>query len=326
MKECLLAQDSYIQIKPFMVINLNLSGNALLIYAVIYGHTVNKGVFYGSIEYLAQWCNCSTRNVITCLNKLQEQGLIRKKKTVRGNVYISTPVDISLPAGNSEDFSCEDFSCEDFSCECEKSSYADVKKVHMEGEKSSPNILVKDSLNNLAHTSACAQSHQQMNIGDLQKEIYAMISEHNSNVQNSRKIPISRDFIAFVQRESRLLVEKLREEPPERIKSAMSNFLAVARADNVWQSSFSFGTFLNNYEKYTPEYFDMARFLKRQEDSDDPLKQPDYLFCMRMKSNPRFDRALFTTKEHRKEWLARGQPQGEEYFMLQREWEVENAC
>ena len=79
MKE--LKKDSFILIRPFMVTELNLKGNSLLIYALIHGITVNEGAFYGSIEYMQTWCNASNRNVIDCLKELTNNGLISKKKS-----------------------------------------------------------------------------------------------------------------------------------------------------------------------------------------------------------------------------------------------------
>ena len=145
MSRCLLSKNSFVNIQPFMVINLGLDGASLIIYALIYGHTVNKGVFYGSLEYIAQWCHCSTRNVISCVNSLIEKGLIRRRKTSRGTFYISEEVDTELPRESEEDienpFSDEERSHEKSSGKSEKSSHGEVKKVHKNDEKSSPNNL-----------------------------------------------------------------------------------------------------------------------------------------------------------------------------------------
>jgi predicted transcriptional regulator len=147
MENCKLKEESFIQIKPFMVVNLNLSGNSLIIYAAIYGLTVNKGIFTGSIEYLSQWCNCSKRSVMQCIENLVDKGLIRKKRTGKGCIYISTPVDTKLPTSenSSPDEIFEDFNDEKISSKDEKSSPSKMKKVHLIGEKSSPNNIVIDS-------------------------------------------------------------------------------------------------------------------------------------------------------------------------------------
>lgn len=152
MSRCLISKNSYINIQPFMVINLELDGVSLLVYALIYGHTVNKGVFYGSLEYMAQWCHCTTRNITNCVNKLVERNLIRRKKTPKGCFYMANPVEIDLPEEDFEEFENpfeEESSVkkEKTSEISEKSSGVDRKKVPVKTEKSSSNNLV-DKLDN----------------------------------------------------------------------------------------------------------------------------------------------------------------------------------
>ena len=123
MKE--LKKDSFILIRPFMVTELNLKGNSLLIYALIHGITVNEGAFYGSIEYMQTWCNASNRNVIDCLKELTNNGLISKKKSGNTVFYKANILDRS----------------EESSHQSEESSLVGVKKVHSKSEESSHNIL-----------------------------------------------------------------------------------------------------------------------------------------------------------------------------------------
>ena len=116
MKE--LKKESFIVIKPFMVTELKLKGNSLLLYALIHGITVNEGAFYGSIEYMQTWCNASNRNIIDCLQELTKRGLITKKKTGNTVFYIAN-----------------------ISNESEESSLSRVKKVHSQSEESSHNNI-----------------------------------------------------------------------------------------------------------------------------------------------------------------------------------------
>ena len=56
--------DKYISIQGWMVEELKLKGNDLLVYAIIYGFSQdNQSEFTGSLSYLARWCN-STKNGI----------------------------------------------------------------------------------------------------------------------------------------------------------------------------------------------------------------------------------------------------------------------
>ena len=168
MEDCKLNNESFIVIKPFMITELNLSGNALIIYAAIYGVTVNHGVFYGSLEYLSKWCNCTTRNVINCLKKLTDAGLLKKKRTQNGCIYESTykeddeekkvELDTTTRENYSEKNSHEDFSYEKSSEQSEKSSLSKVKKVHIGSEKSSHNNIVNNLVDNINLNSSTTKS------------------------------------------------------------------------------------------------------------------------------------------------------------------------
>lgn len=79
--------SSYVTIQAFMVNDLKLSGNELIIYAVIYGFSQDgKSWFSGSRAYIAQWCQASKMTVSTNLKKLVEKGLLQKRTRVENNV------------------------------------------------------------------------------------------------------------------------------------------------------------------------------------------------------------------------------------------------
>lgn len=80
-------QDDFVVIKRFMLTELELKGNELLIYAVIYGFS-KDGVhrFHGSRQYLADWTNIALANVQKNLNSLVEKELIIKYEVYKDNV------------------------------------------------------------------------------------------------------------------------------------------------------------------------------------------------------------------------------------------------
>lgn len=83
----MIKNENFITIQGFMVNELGLKGNELLIYALIYGFSqdgVNK--FNGSLQYMADWCNISRIAVINGLKKLVEKGLITKEEKFINNV------------------------------------------------------------------------------------------------------------------------------------------------------------------------------------------------------------------------------------------------
>lgn len=71
---------SYITIQVWMLECLRLSGNELLVFALIYSYCRNGGgVYYGSLSLIEKWTNSSKRTAITTLQKLMEKGLIVKR-------------------------------------------------------------------------------------------------------------------------------------------------------------------------------------------------------------------------------------------------------
>lgn len=76
-------ENSYVQIQAFMVNELHLSGNELIVYAVIYGFSQDGASwFVGSRKYLADWCQTSEKSVTNNLRKLLQKGLLRKRTKV----------------------------------------------------------------------------------------------------------------------------------------------------------------------------------------------------------------------------------------------------
>ena len=83
-----IKENSFITIQSFMVTELNLKGNDLLVYAVIYGFSQDGESWYtGSIDYLQQWTNSTRQGVLNSLKKLCDLGLIEKKESRPTNHY-----------------------------------------------------------------------------------------------------------------------------------------------------------------------------------------------------------------------------------------------
>lgn len=81
--------DSYVNIQAFMVNELHLSGNALIIYAVIYGFSQDgDSWFTGSRSYLAAWCQVSKSTVSRNLDTLCADGLIERREHVKAGVLL----------------------------------------------------------------------------------------------------------------------------------------------------------------------------------------------------------------------------------------------
>lgn len=91
-------RDNYITIQGFMIVDLGLSGNELIMYALIYGFSQNgEAHFHGSLNYITTAINVTKANAKKILDRLVEKGLIKKRDVVIGGVkycdYKVTPVE-----------------------------------------------------------------------------------------------------------------------------------------------------------------------------------------------------------------------------------------
>ena len=87
-----------------MVKRLNLSGNELLCYAVIYGFSQDgDSLFMGSLKYLQDWMNVSQPTVLKALRGLMDKGLIKKQEIVKNKVKLCYYQAVEEPEGGTKD-------------------------------------------------------------------------------------------------------------------------------------------------------------------------------------------------------------------------------
>ena len=87
MAESKVKAENFILVQGWMVSDLKLKGNELLIYAIIYGFSQDgENRFTGSLGYLAEWTNTTKQSVINALKSLQEKGYIEKIEKVLNGV------------------------------------------------------------------------------------------------------------------------------------------------------------------------------------------------------------------------------------------------
>ena len=79
--------ENYIVIQGWMRNDLNLKGNELLVYAVIYGFSQKENQWFeGSRQYLADWAGATRQGIDKNLKSLLEKGLIEKQENIINNV------------------------------------------------------------------------------------------------------------------------------------------------------------------------------------------------------------------------------------------------
>lgn len=79
-------RENYISVQGWMIRDLHLKGNELIIYACIYGFSqAENQVFSGSLQYLADWTNTTKQSVVNCLKSLTEKGyIVKADKIING--------------------------------------------------------------------------------------------------------------------------------------------------------------------------------------------------------------------------------------------------
>lgn len=83
-----IKKESFFTVQAFMVNELKLKSNELLIYAIIFGFSQAENQFFtGSLNYLASWCGISSKTTVkTILNNLIDKGLLEKEDIYKNGV------------------------------------------------------------------------------------------------------------------------------------------------------------------------------------------------------------------------------------------------
>ena len=97
MKSSKVRDNNFVTIQGWMITKLGLKGNALIVYAIIYGFSQDgRTHFTGSLQYLADWTSTTKPGVHKILRSLVNKGFIGKKDKLINNVkfceYYVTPL------------------------------------------------------------------------------------------------------------------------------------------------------------------------------------------------------------------------------------------
>lgn len=120
--ESKVKDGGYVNIQAFMLKDLELSGNELITYAIIYGFCQDgESAFTGSLQYIADWTSSTKRSAQNILARLCEKDLIIKHtKTINNVIFNEYTINWETLAGHT---------------------FAGIEKVSTPVEKSSPNNI-----------------------------------------------------------------------------------------------------------------------------------------------------------------------------------------
>lgn len=277
----MVKEGTYIHIESWMINEYKLSGNSLFVYAIIYGFSQDKkSDFHGGLQFLADWTNSTKQGVIKNLKSLLEKKLIIKidERNEKGVFcrYIATRVLENRPVVKSKpvEQSFMDDSTK-FNEPSQQSLMTDSTLFNEPLNKVDTiqyNNIFKNKFDNLSNTENKkieSEESKDLNLQNLQKELYELITEYNKSSPLPKKIPVSNSFFAFVQKESRELLEYHKDKNPLDILQTLKNYLQVAKSD-TWKKIFSWREFIKNYLDYSPEFFCLEKYLIQKKADETP--------------------------------------------------------
>ena len=224
----MISDGNYITIQGWMRTDLKLSGNELIVYAIIYGFSQNKqGEFNGSAQYLADWTGCSRRHIMRILNKLVEEGTISKTEILLNN----NEKRVSYQAERRYD----------------KMSQGGVTKCHRGYDKMSHNININNNTNNnhrdINNVHSCSESLEETT-EETPEEFFERAWQYYPNKRGKGQV-------------SAKSKERLMSHGWDNVKRAIDRYLNDLKKDE-WRQAQNGSTFFNSGyidyldENYTP--------------------------------------------------------------------------
>lgn len=96
-------EGSYLTIQAWMRTQLKLTGNELLVYAIIYGFSQTENQkFTGSLQYLADWCGASKQGILKNIKSLIDKNLIEKTEMIRNGIKVCEYSCVPVTLGYNE--------------------------------------------------------------------------------------------------------------------------------------------------------------------------------------------------------------------------------
>lgn len=80
-------EGGFVTIQSWMITELKLKRNEIMIFAIIYGTSQNgAGFFYGTKEYLCEWTGYKKRQVQQILANLVKKKYLKRDKMMKNNI------------------------------------------------------------------------------------------------------------------------------------------------------------------------------------------------------------------------------------------------
>ena len=148
----MLKDNNYIVIQGWMISRLHLTGNALMVYACIFGFSQGGEWYTGTAGYLADWCDCQKKYMLKLLKKMTDEGLLRKRTRDENGVTFCSYQAVTPEEGTEQQPKTPNQ---------EYQSASPVHKVDHPGAQSAPSnniniIYTRESKDSLVCANRCA--------------------------------------------------------------------------------------------------------------------------------------------------------------------------
>ena len=147
-----MKDNNYIVIQGWMISRLHLTGNALMVYACIFGFSQGGEWYTGTAGYLADWCDCQKKYMLKLLKKMTDEGLLRKRTRDENGVTFCSYQAVTPEEGTEQQPKTPNQ---------EYQSASPVHKVDHPGAQSAPSnniniIYTRESKDSLVCANRCA--------------------------------------------------------------------------------------------------------------------------------------------------------------------------
>lgn len=253
-----------------------------LIEAVLLGELCSVADMFGGEEFyftqdkITNDTTLSEYQITTSLKKLKEFGIISvQKKGLPCKNYYTINEDKIIELVEKQETSALKIKAQvpenTANCEFRKTSSQKIKalvpeKLDHQCQKNSPTFNNKNTevrIQNKNTPLEAGSETEELNLGQLQEKLYSIVQEHNEKSDQERKIPVSSSLWTFIQKESRELLDELKNEKPQDILDSFRNYISVAESDSSWKKIFSWKDFVRNYPDYTPDFFSEKKFARK---------------------------------------------------------------
>ena len=302
--------ENYYQVSGWMLNELQLKGNELLVYAIIYGFTQSNNCYSGGLSYLEDFTGATKPTVIQVIKNLCVKGLLIKESFTTDKGICNT-----YKAVKNFDL------VKNFNQDGKEILPGVVKNFNQDGKEILPNnnIYNNTSDNNIhnnipAYIKESYKNTKTENV-DLLKTCHELILEHNAK-KPIHSISVNKVFEYFKQTYNQgMAISRLNQMASvDEIVEALKNYLLVANS-KTWRNTFSITGFCNSYVDFTKEFFDMRKFINMPRDK---------VKCVRDQLSKALINKQFFRRDtfiyHRKDWFNFGMPEGEDLVNLVNKW------